>query len=259
MRVLSWSDALVWASKCRASQTHWRVLGTGHRTCLAETGTKAKGWDEGQAETQACRSATDVTLASFSFLILLSYFPFTSFVPPPILSPSFSRFCFTIFRSFIFHAHATLCLVNFFSYLRFYFDALIPVTSPSHSFLPSYFSQSPTPLFSKLVPTPPSLSLFWLPVFLLSRQLRAGECRALRSGSAQGGWALRSLGLHLASLGQTRAQEGATTPGRRTESEREAPPAPPAPPVASRPFEVASRAGMQPGYQSPSWIPKVSA
>lgn len=129
---------------------------------------------------------------------------------------------------------------------------------PSHSFLPSSFSQSPTPPFSKLVPTPPSLSLFWLPVFLLSGQLGVGGCRALRSGSVQGGSALRSLSgcTWLASLGPTGAREGATTPGRRTESEREAPPAPPA---ASRPFEVASRAGMQPGYQSPSWIPKVSA
>jgi hypothetical protein len=177
---------------------------------------------------------------------------------PQFFTLSFCRSFFIIFRSLIFLAQPTLCLVNFLSCLRFDFDALIPVTSPSHSFLPSSFSQSPTPPFSKLVPTPPSLPLFWLPLFLLSGQLRAGGCPALRSGSAQGGSALRSLSVctWLASLGPTGAREGATTPGRRTESEREAPPVPPS---ASRPFEVASRAGMQSGYQSPSWIPKVSA
>lgn len=34
---------------------------------------------------------------------------------------------------------------------------------------------------------------------------------------------------------------------------------PSAPPAAGRPFDVAGPAGMRPGYQSPSWIPKVSA
>nr|XP_020764212.1 uncharacterized protein LOC110147194 [Odocoileus virginianus texanus] len=34
---------------------------------------------------------------------------------------------------------------------------------------------------------------------------------------------------------------------------------PSAPPAAGRPFDVPGPAGMRPGYQSPSWIPKVSA
>lgn len=70
-----------------------------------------------------------------------------------------------------------------------------------------------------------------------------------------------------ASEGETRGPGGAgrSVPparGSRTAPGREGPvPArgPSAPPAAGRPFDVAGPAGMRPGYQSPSWIPKVSA
>ena len=46
---------------------------------------------------------------------------------------------------------------------------------------------------------------------------------------------------------------------RRAEKGRVPALSPSAPPAAGRPFDVAGPAGMRPGYQSPSWIPKVSA
>lgn len=139
-----------------------------------------------------------------------------------------------------------------------------------------------TLLFSKLayLPPPPISPLaFRFPVFLARFQrFRAGH-RELRPGgspsrcpSREPGAALRFMShpprLHLAhypghTLGSGRghvtwlplwnrwASRAARTAPRRA--------APSAPPAAGRPFDVAGPAGMQPGYQSPSWIPKVSA
>lgn len=146
-----------------------RVLDVGHRICWAEAGTRVKRQDGGQAETQACGSATILTPGVYLLPHSFHLFPFYIFCYPPSASfPPFCSSCFIIFPSSSFHAHPTLCLVVSFSCLRFVFNALSVVTSPSHSFLSSSFSQFPTPPFSKLVPSPPSaLSLFLLPVFLL--------------------------------------------------------------------------------------------
>lgn len=136
-RVQSKPDVLVWAKQVPGWPGHQRVLDVGHRICWGEAETGVKGWDEGQAETQVCRPAIDLTLG---FLLLprsFVLFPFHVFCSSPTLSPSF----FIIFPSFIFHAHPTLCLVNF-SCLRFVLNALILVTSPSLSFLPSSLQMS---------------------------------------------------------------------------------------------------------------------
>lgn len=132
-RVQSWSDALVWAKQIRPG--HQRVFDVGQRICRAEAGTGVKGWDEGQAETQACRPAIDLTLGVLLLPHSFVLFPFHVFCSSPTLTPSFCCSFFIIFPSFIFHAHPTLCLVNF-SRLRFVFNALILVTSPAHSFVP---------------------------------------------------------------------------------------------------------------------------
>lgn len=130
-RVQSKPGALVWAKQVPGWPRHQRVLDVVEFAGLRQE-LGVKGWDEGQAQTQVCRPAIGLTLG---FLLLPRssvLFPFHGFCSSPTLSPSFCCSIFIIFPSFIFHAHPTLCLVNF-SCLRFVFNALILVTSPSLS------------------------------------------------------------------------------------------------------------------------------
>lgn len=112
-RVQSKPGALVWAKQVPGWPRHQRVLDVVEFAGLRQ----------------------DLGLLTLGFLLLPRssvLFPFPGFCSSPTLSPSFCCSIFIIFPSFIFHAHPTLCLVNF-SCLRFVFNALILVTSPSLS------------------------------------------------------------------------------------------------------------------------------